>query len=184
MKYYFACPKCQRDDSFSVPLEESSGLGCLLLFLGGFIPALLYASAQQHRIQCDNCGYIFRQPCLQKTGVAKLVTAILLIYLAAAVSAVVLLCLPDLASKIATPEFLQDLPPVVSENLGVFAMLVLITYVVTALICLFASASSSAAYKLKLARKMAIRPKPRSGLAERKGDVAVESDGPDREREG
>ena len=161
MKYYFTCPTCGHDDGFTLPAEQSSGLGCLLLFFGGFIPALLYADAQSHRVHCDNCGYIFRQPALPKTGVAKLATGILLTYVVAGVVAVVMMCAPELADVVPRPAFVQDLRLMVSANPEAFMMLVAATGITTLLLCLLASAGSSIAQRRRLSKEFTLHPKPK-----------------------
>ena len=161
MKYYFKCPKCAGDDGFTLPAEQSSGLGCLLLFFGGFIPALLYADAQSHRVQCDSCGYIFRQPALPKTGVAKLATAILLVTIVAFAAAVILICSPDVAEVVPQPQLVQDLVLMMSGQTGAFLVLVGATAVATLCICFFAAAATSFAQRRRLSKGFELRPKRR-----------------------
>ena len=142
-----------------LPSEESTGVGCLLLLFGGIFPALLYAEARSHRVQCDGCGYIFRQPNLPKTGVAKLATAILLVIIAAAATALVLICWPSLAADVPQPQMIQDLVLLMADQTGVFVVLVAATSVAIFFICLFAAAASSFAQRRRLSKEFEIRPK-------------------------
>jgi hypothetical protein len=73
-RYYFQCPKCHRDDEFLPPSESPSSLTWMLFFFGGLLPALLYADARSHRVQCSNCHHTFRQPPLPRSGVSRLAT--------------------------------------------------------------------------------------------------------------
>jgi len=63
---------------FQRPDEESSGLGCALLFFGGLIPALLYSSSTSNRVQCGKCHYIFGRPGLPSSQMANSGCAIVL----------------------------------------------------------------------------------------------------------
>ena len=177
MKYYFTCPHCKGDEGFTLPAEQSSGLGCLLLFFGGFIPALLFADAQSHRVQCDSCGYIFRQPALPKTGVAKLATAILLVTIAAFVAAVVLICSPDLAEAVPQPKVVQDLVLMMTDHTGAFVVLVGTTAAAMLCICFLAAAATSFAQRRRLSKEFELRPKPRTMATNRQrpaGQVSSE----------
>ena len=159
MEYYFNCPECGDDKGFTRPVERSSGLGCLLLFLGGIIPAWLYADAQSRRVQCDNCGYIFRQPALPKTGAAKLATAILLILILAGVSAVVLVCSSEVADMVPRPMLLRSFGLTVADNAEAFIVLVAATVVAIIFVCLLGSAFSRIAQRRRLSKDFALRPK-------------------------
>lgn len=167
MKYYFKCPRCGRDDGFTLPAEQSSGLGCLLLLFGGVIPALLYSDAQSHRVQCDSCGYIFRQPALPKTGVAKLATAILLVYIVAVIAALFLVCSPETADLLPRPRFVQDIVLVLSGHTEAFMLLVGATAVATLCLCFLASATSSIAQRRRLSKECELRPKRKSMTRDR-----------------
>ncbi len=166
MKYYFNCPQCGQDEQFTSPVEES-GLGCALLFFGGFIPALLYSDARFHRVQCEQCGYMFRQPTLPKTGVAKLAVAILLTQVLAAGIAVTMLCNPDLARMVPQPVFLEDLRLMASPNANAYVVLAMVTSVTIVVICLLASACSSMAYRLRLSKECELKPKRKKAVKDR-----------------
>ncbi len=167
MKYYFKCPSCGSDDGFSLPSEQSSGLGCLLLFFGGFIPALLFADSKSHRVQCESCGYIFRQPALPKTGAAKLATAILFTYVAAFAAAIVLICGPETADMIPKPQFARDLSLMMTGHQEAFVFLAGITTVTTLALSFLASAASSIAQRRRLAKEFELRPKYKAMATDR-----------------
>jgi hypothetical protein len=57
------CPRCRSSAGFHpIQIQEDSGTGCLMFFLGGFIPYLIYDSSRSGRVQCESCGFVFRPP--------------------------------------------------------------------------------------------------------------------------
>ena len=131
MKYYFSCPNCRSDDGFTVPEEESSGLGWLLFFLGGFLPALLYASHASQRVQCSKCGYIFRQPALPRTSLSVLATWIIGVEFLFLVVTILAIAFPEMVSLIPDSQLLADVEAIISDNprallIGLFPMLLVI----------------------------------------------------------
>ncbi len=100
MKYYFVCPRCGNDQGFAHPREQSSGLGCLILLFGGLIPALLFADAIRQRVQCGQCGFIFRQPAPPRSSASRVAIWVILVVLVSAALTVILAMNPELTSGI------------------------------------------------------------------------------------
>lgn len=80
LNYYFKCPMCAQNESFSPEKRERSGLVIFLLALVGIIPAIIYLAGSSGYIHCDRCGYIFRQPAPPRTTTYHLVSATFVIY--------------------------------------------------------------------------------------------------------
>jgi len=121
MKYYFNCPKCSNNEAFSMPSESSSGLGCLLFLLGGILPALLYSNATARRVQCMNCGHIFRQPPLPRSPVSVLAMWIFFIIAIFVVLSFFMVIIPDLSSIIPKWSFLVSIEDFIKEYPRIFA---------------------------------------------------------------
>jgi len=162
MRYYFKCPGCGSDEKFTRPSEQSTGLGCVFLFFGGFIPVLLYADAQSRRVQCETCGYIFRQPALPKTGVAMLATGIFLTYIIAIAFAAVLMSVPEVADSFPNPQFIKDFVLLMSGHAEALTLLAGIAVVATLLLSVFASAISSVAQRRRLSKEFELCPKQKT----------------------
>ena len=131
MKYYFKCPNCGCDDEFSLPKEQSSGLGCLLFFLGGIIPALLYANSTQHRVQCSECGYIFRKPPFPRTPLSVFTGWIIGIIVVFGVFTSILFASPDVKYLFPYSPTLMALERIIASNpyaiiFGILPMIALI----------------------------------------------------------
>jgi hypothetical protein len=63
--YYFSCPSCGNQlDFYGLDVRGDGGVGCLIFFLGGFIPYLIFAGANRRKVQCGLCRTIFQQPAL------------------------------------------------------------------------------------------------------------------------
>lgn len=71
MAYYFKCPSCEGNTSFRIPKEQASALPLLLLLIGQILAAVLLIGHRRGRIQCWDCGFIFRQPPPPKSPVSK-----------------------------------------------------------------------------------------------------------------
>lgn len=128
-------------------MENSSGLGCLLLILGGFIPALLYANATSRRVQCSHCGLIFRQPPLPKTSLSVFATWIISSILIFALLTF-LLSYPEISSLIPRLPYLSALEQFVSENPRAIAIGLIPLLGIILVVCAVASwASNHQAHK-------------------------------------
>ncbi len=71
MAYYFSCPSCKKSDRFRVVKEQGSLLPYALFFFGQWLGALVFLGSRQGRVQCGDCHFIFRQPHLPRSDVAK-----------------------------------------------------------------------------------------------------------------
>jgi hypothetical protein len=158
-KYYFSCPRCRSNEAFSLPAEDSSGLGCVFFFFGGIIPALIYSDRQSRKIQCDSCGYIFCQPSLPRTGAEILGTSILLCYVAAVATSFVFLVFPEIMDVIPQPEFVKEFAQVISQHIEFFVILVGATAMVTLCLCLVVSITSGIVKRSRLSKKYLLQPK-------------------------
>ena len=115
-RYYFECPNCSNDERFSELSENSGGLGCALFFFGGIIPALLYADATRNRIQCPECGNIFRQPPLPRTALSRVALLIICTLLLCPIIVYILASFPEFVTDIALHPWLSYLERAISNN--------------------------------------------------------------------
>lgn len=164
MRYYFQCPKCQSDSSFSRPSEESS-LAASLLPLVDPLAASVYGDSRRPRVQCDHCGHLFRQPPLPKGGMVKLAHAILALQVLTALGAGAMLLWPELINALPTIPWLEEAAAIVSEivsdRIAPFLLLAATSVSVTVLICLVASISGRLAEKRALSKEFQIHVKER-----------------------
>jgi len=164
MKYYFRCPRCQSDSSFSRPSEESPR-GAWLLPLVDPLAAAVYGDSQRPRIQCDHCGHLFRQPPLPKGGMVKLANAILALQVLTAMAAGAMLLWPELIDALPSIPWLEEATAVifemVSDRIAPFLLLAATSVSITVLICLAASISGRLAGKRALSKEFQIHVKER-----------------------
>jgi hypothetical protein len=159
MKYYFKCPNCESDDQFTQPVEERSGLWASLLVFGGLLPTIFYAAeASRRRVQCAQCGYIFKQPPFPKTSLSHLAIAVIGIVLVSALLTTLMILWPEIMSIAPQHPFLSSLEKAIANNpksivLGVFPMMLLLIVV-----ALFASWISNVKANKKLRQKFATKP--------------------------
>lgn len=166
MKYYFKCPRCGNDDGFTRTEQQSSGMGCLILLFGGLISALLHAGSQMHRIQCDRCGYIFRQPALPWNGAARLAEIVLLAFFLASVALAVLVTFPDISAGVVWPRIVEYYARHVEDQAPAFVVVVGVAGVVTVVSCLVALVVSPLVQRRKMSREFELRVKRRPGEAD------------------
>ncbi len=159
MKYYFKCPSCGSDDEFSLPKEESTGLGFLLFFFGGLIPLLLYADSTCHRVQCAECGYIFRQPPLPRTTRSRLATWIIGIILLFGILTLLMMGVPEVADLLPRFPALTKIEQLISDNPRaiIFGLLPMIAAIL-ALSVLVSWTSNRAAHR-ELRKEFETKPK-------------------------
>jgi len=160
MKYYFKCPNCKNDEQFTEPSEDSTGLGCLLLVFGGFIPALLYADATRHRVQCARCGYIFRQPPLPRTSVSILATWVIGIQLLFILLTFFLVLFPDLTALIPDLPLISAIETIIVNHPKAIAFGLAPIFPIVLVVALFASWSSNRRAHKLLKTKFETEPKP------------------------
>ena len=182
MRYYFRCPKCDSDVSFSKLREDSQGLGCSLFLLGGILPLWVYASATRRRVQCLHCGFIFRQPPLPRTPISILSTWISSIVIVFSFLGLVMASFSDVIAALPNPGLVDDLAGFIAENPKpvVYALLPMVVLVLA--VCVLASWTSNLAAHRKLREEFLTRPgefreddsTPRSGSQ----DPGAARDGP------
>lgn len=156
MRCYFKCPNCGIDDEFSLPKEESTGLGFLLFFFGGFIPWLLYADSTRHRVQCAECGYIFRQPPLPplpRTALSRFATWISGIILVFGAFTLLLIGIPEVADLLPRISTLTKVEQLVSENPRAITFGLLPMVAVILALCVFVSWASNRKAHRKLRKE-------------------------------
>jgi len=100
MKYYFKCPGCGNETQFVKPTEQSDGNGCLMLFLGGIIPFLLFSGINGSRIQCTQCKTLFSQPSLPSSKPAKYIGLLAGLVIILLFASVFYFCIPGLAETL------------------------------------------------------------------------------------
>lgn len=168
MKYYFKCPNCGSNEQFVKPSEQSSSLGCLILILGGFLPALLLTDYKWQRVQCLNCMHIFRQPPLPGTALSHF--ALWIAFLTAFATVI------GLVAYVA-PSSMAGLPAisVVTEiELALAAQPREMAYVIAGLVslilasCLVAAIWSKAKFRRELAEKFQLWPLASEAILQQK----------------
>lgn len=116
-------------------------MGCFLLLLGGIIPALIYADATNNRVQCANCGHIFRQPPLPNSPVSKLSKWLIAGLILFVFLGFLMITIPELASIIPKYKCLSSLEEIIAGNpytiafcLSAFCIVFLVTTVMSSII--------------------------------------------------
>jgi len=165
MKYYFKCPECGNDDEFSLPREESAGLGFLLLVFGGFISALLYADATRRRVQCARCGYIFRQPPLPRTPLSTMATWVIGIVFLFGVLTSLMIAFPEIVDLLPQSLTLDEIELLISVNpravlFGLFPM-------IAAILLLSVSVSWASNHTAHAELRKQFHTKPKQGVETR-----------------
>ncbi|MBN2310221.1 MAG: hypothetical protein JXR94_14700 [Candidatus Hydrogenedentes bacterium] len=159
MAYYFKCPNCGRNDDFVLPKDDSqTGLGCLLLITGGFLPAVLYSSAMAHRIQCGHCGYLFRQPALPRTAVSALATWIVAIVIVFSLFSAIAVFNPGIGRAIPDDWGGAGLERVVAEHPRTMVITVVPMLALIVIVALVASAVSNYRVHKRLRKHFAVEP--------------------------
>jgi hypothetical protein len=123
---------------------------------------LLDADSHRPRVQCDNCGHLFRQPGLAKTPVAKLGTAIVVVQIITALAVIMLVVRPELADALSGIAWLEAIATLLSGRLVPLLLLALVSFGATILICLIASISSSRAQRRAMSKTFQLRVEERS----------------------
>ncbi len=160
MKYYFKCPNCKNNEQFTTPSESSSGLGCLLLFFGGIIPALLYADSTNRRIQCANCGHIFQQPPLPNSSVSKLAKWIVLILVLFIFGSFLILVEPEISSLLPRYQWLSGFEGIIRANPYETAFCITALVLVLAIITILSSMISNARFRASFRKEYLTQPIP------------------------
>lgn len=153
MKYYFKCPKCKSNDKFMAPSEDSGGLGCLLFLLGGLLPALIYSSSVSHRVQCGNCGHIFRPPPLPNSPVSKLATWIFIVLITFVFFGFLMIMEPGFASIVPKYSWLAGFEEVIAEHAYIFAFGLVALALILIITIVFTSTISNSKFRRNLLKE-------------------------------
>ena len=130
--YYFSCAKCGNNQAFyRVDEPSSEGLGCLILFFGGILPALLYSDSRKRRVQCGKCGLIFRSPRIPASPITATLGWIVLTVFLSFLLGFILGELSDTLGQSAVVRLLFVLQPLVTSNSYGVAAAILLCAVVT-----------------------------------------------------
>ncbi len=156
--YYFECPACGRNRSFHRPAEEPSSTGCMILLVGGFLPALLHSQHYSGRVQCADCGYIFRQPPLPSSPAASLAGWIALIVISAAVFVMLAVSIPEIAELLPTFWGVAFLEELIVQQSRVFALCFLIVPPLILATCLAAGCWSNHKHRQALSKRFHLKP--------------------------
>jgi hypothetical protein len=160
MKYYFECPACRNDEEFSLPREDSAGLTYMLWVWCGFIPALLFADATRHRVQCARCGYIFRQPCLPRTSLSIMAAWVIGIVLLFGTLTILMIGFPEVTDLLPQSLTLQEIELLISDHprailFGLFPMIAALL-----LLSVCVSWASNHRARAELRKRFITKPKP------------------------
>ncbi len=167
-KYYFMCPCCRSDADFLHVNEESTGLGLLFFLAGDLLPALLCENARHRRVQCAQCGYIFRRPAFPRTAVSKLAIWIIAILAAFVFVTSLVIAYPEILDLIPQSPILNEAEKLIADNPKVVLFVLVSTTVVTVLIfalSLFASWVSSYRANAELRKQFETQPKQRDNTS-------------------
>ncbi|MHA3773850.1 hypothetical protein ACXR0O_20135 [Verrucomicrobiota bacterium sgz303538] len=158
MRYYFRCPNCGNDERFVTPHEQASNLGCALLFFGGLLPALVFANYTRNRVQCLNCGYIFRRPPLPSSPLATFAGWIVAVTLIPCVIALLLFASPEIADSLPSFSGIAALEEAIAlkPRLAAYLLVVLVTLILAA--CWAAALVSSAKFRKQLSGQYRLTP--------------------------
>lgn len=136
MHYYFSCPSCGSNRDFSVPREETnSSAGLLLFFFGGFLPWLIYSSNQTGRIQCRNCGYIFRKPQLPSSPMSKFAFWIMCVLVLGLSATTFMVAVPDIYQGILDYTIVDVFVQFVTDHPAPVALGMLATFTTLFVLC-------------------------------------------------
>lgn len=161
--YYFACPNCGSNRRFTFPQEQQSGLGCLILLLGGLLPALLYTSAMSRRVQCNDCGFIFRQPPPPGTAVSNFALAVIGIVVVSCMITSLLLLNPGFPAFFRRSPALLALESAVAENPRAIVAGILPMIILLLLVSFFTSWVSTWRARRELRENFEFEPQPFAG---------------------
>lgn len=136
MHYYFACPSCRSNRAFTVPREETnSSTGLLMFLVGGFLPYILYSNNQTGRIQCRDCGYIFRQPQLPNSPMSKFAAWIMFVLVAGLAATTFMVAVPNLYQGILDYTFVDVFVQFVTDHPAPVALGMLATFLTLFVFC-------------------------------------------------
>lgn len=159
MKYYFKCPQCGHDEEFyNVSNESSTVHGCLILLLGGILPALVFSDYGAHRAQCANCRHVFRRPPLPQSRVSALAKWMLVILLGAAGFALYLEAFPRGSVDVPILSLVTFMENLVLAHPRAAGLALFMTAALFVSFCLLVSAISNHVLRKKLRETYAFHP--------------------------
>jgi len=160
MKFYFKCPRCKKDERFSMPYEASSDVGCALLLFGGLIPAIIYEDSRKKRVQCAECGLIFKQPALPKTPVSRMAGWIVGIMVVGFLLTLILIIFSDLIALIPDYGVILYLEAIVAKNPMAIALGMITVMLALLFLAMISSLVSSRKANKKLREKFQTKASP------------------------
>ncbi|MCC6488702.1 MAG: hypothetical protein IT364_14485 [Candidatus Hydrogenedentes bacterium] len=164
MSYYFDCPKCRSNKEFAVVQTDEGELGCLLFLLGGILPWLLYEDSTKNRVQCTNCGHIFRQPPLPRAPIANYAIAIIILIVLTIGSLLLMAAVPELTSWIPNHAGVEALEDFVAKHPEAVVASVVPLLVVLVISAIIVSIVANRRYRLELRGYFEMEPKPYSEI--------------------
>ena len=95
--FYFHCPKCENDAHFSETHQQADGgaWGCALLFFAPILLPFFLADLLRLRVQCSQCGFVFRRPPMPRSALANFVLISLAFLLLGPIAIAVLIQYPE-----------------------------------------------------------------------------------------
>lgn len=116
INFYFKCPKCKNNENFVKISQKSSILTFIVLFLGGFFPALFHGFHRVRRVQCTKCRHIFQQPRIPQSPVSRLSAWLLIILILSAAIILVFKFFPQISYEIPNHQYLSMVYDFVRSN--------------------------------------------------------------------
>ena len=164
MSYYFDCPKCRSNEDFAIVKTDEGALGCLLFLLGGILPWLLYEDSTRDRVQCANCGHIFRQPPLPRAPIANYAIAIIILIVLTIASLLLMAAVPELTSWIPNYPSVEALEDFVANHPEAVVASVIPLLVLLVMSAIIVSIVANRRYRRELRGYFETEPKPYSEI--------------------
>lgn len=147
MAYYFHCPSCKCSRSFSIPNEQGTSAPLVLFLFGQWLAALLILRVSRGRVQCGDCGYIFRQPPLPSSPVAKLAKWIGFVMALGAITMIFAMMVSVDSSGFPDVRPIVYFESIISTHLRLFTFVVVIVSVLIVASCIVASLFSNRRFR-------------------------------------
>jgi hypothetical protein len=175
-RYYFKCPKCGSDSDFRKVKEEPTDAAAILFLLGHFIIAILYGLFGDHwrRIQCAECGHIFRRPALRRSSVSKLSLTVVVLVLLFVCLAMLLAGLGGDVGWFGEYGVVSVVEGFVGRNASAVAISAILMVVCIVGVCLTVCVVSDSVLHRKIRQEYEIKPRRYSSAGD-KGSVREEN---------
>ena len=147
MSYYFQCPSCKCSGSFSIANEQGPSVPFVLFLYGQWLGALLILRCGLRRVQCGDCGYIFRQPPLPISPVAKLSKWIGFVMALGAITMIFAMMVSVDPSGFPVVGPIVYFESIISTHLRLFTFVVVIVSVLILASCIVASLFSNRRFR-------------------------------------